>query len=153
MSEYIANLNAIPSAQDLQAADAEFNLEDDLAMFTNTQFFDFDMGHDTDLSATNNNYTVDGTSAAPMSPDALTLKTFEIPDGTHIFLFLFCRSRPLYSLLSSPSTSGCGSQRGIYIYIYFFSLTLYNLYINLYLRQGCESESRRHWQFVISFAA
>ena len=50
VSEYIANLNAIPTAQDLQNSNADnFNLDDDLAMFTNTQFFDFDLGQDADL--------------------------------------------------------------------------------------------------------
>jgi len=50
VSEYIANLNAIPSAHDLANQNQEnFNLEDDLAMFTNTQFFDFDLGQDADL--------------------------------------------------------------------------------------------------------
>ena len=44
VSEYIANLNAIPSAQDIQSAQDTFGLEDDLAMFTNTNFFDFDLG-------------------------------------------------------------------------------------------------------------
>ncbi|KAH0556300.1 hypothetical protein GP486_005775, partial [Trichoglossum hirsutum] len=45
VSQYIATLNTIPSAQDLasQQQDA-FGLEDDLALFTNTQFFDFDLG-------------------------------------------------------------------------------------------------------------
>jgi hypothetical protein len=53
VSEYIANLNAIPTAQDLQSSNAEnFNLDDDLAMFTNTQFFDFDLGQDADLQPT-----------------------------------------------------------------------------------------------------
>jgi len=46
--EFVNQLNAIPSAQDLQAAE-DFNLGDDLAMFTNTQFFDFDLGQDADL--------------------------------------------------------------------------------------------------------
>ena len=53
VSEYIANLNAIPTAQDLQSSNADnFNLDDDLAMFTNTQFFDFDLGQDADLQPT-----------------------------------------------------------------------------------------------------
>lgn len=62
VSEYIANLNAVPSAQDLQSSNADnFNLEDDLAMFTNTQFFDFDLGHDADLQGAN--YGIDGGEA------------------------------------------------------------------------------------------
>jgi hypothetical protein len=47
VSEYIANLNAIPTAQDLSNQD-NF-VDDDLALFTNTQFFDFDLGHEVDL--------------------------------------------------------------------------------------------------------
>jgi hypothetical protein len=50
VSEYVANLNAIPSAQDLQSSSADnFNLDDELAMFTNTQFYDFDAGTDADI--------------------------------------------------------------------------------------------------------
>jgi len=46
MFSSIANLNALPSEYELamqQQAD-NFDLEADLAMFTNTQFFDFDVG-------------------------------------------------------------------------------------------------------------
>ena len=50
VSEYVANLNAIPTAQDLQSSSADnFNLDDELAMFTNTQFYDFDSGNDVDI--------------------------------------------------------------------------------------------------------
>jgi hypothetical protein len=52
VSEYIAHLNTIPSAQDTQSSDT-FSLDDDLAMFTNTQFFDFDLGQDADLQPAN----------------------------------------------------------------------------------------------------
>lgn len=41
VSQFLANLNTIPSA-DEQVIDT-FN-PDDLALFTNTRFFDFDMG-------------------------------------------------------------------------------------------------------------
>lgn len=42
----IANLNALPSEYELamQQQRDSFDLEADLAMFTNTQFFDFDVG-------------------------------------------------------------------------------------------------------------
>ncbi len=50
VSEFIANLNAIPSDQDLAAQQQDFNFDDDLAMFTNTTFFDFDLGQDADLN-------------------------------------------------------------------------------------------------------
>jgi hypothetical protein len=86
VSEYIANLNAIPSAQDIQAADAEFSIDDDLAMFTNTQFFDFDMGHDTDLSASN--FVVDAAIAPSVAAEDVKLKSFELIDGTHMLCLL-----------------------------------------------------------------
>ena len=49
VSEYIANLNAIPTPQDL--SNQENFGDDDLALFTNTQFFDFDLGQEVDLHA------------------------------------------------------------------------------------------------------
>ncbi|KFZ04218.1 hypothetical protein V502_10317 [Pseudogymnoascus sp. VKM F-4520 (FW-2644)] len=50
VAEFIANLNAIPTAQDLAAQQQQdFNFDDDLAMFTNATFFDFDIGQDADL--------------------------------------------------------------------------------------------------------
>lgn len=65
VSEYVANLNAIPSAQDVQNASGDpFNLDDELAMFTNTQFFDFDAG------------------AAPASSDDLHLGGFTSDEPT-----------------------------------------------------------------------
>ena len=48
-SEFLANLNAIPTAADM-AAPQDFNFDDDLAMFTNTTFFDFDLGQDLDVT-------------------------------------------------------------------------------------------------------
>ncbi|KAI4751526.1 hypothetical protein E4T44_14868 [Aureobasidium sp. EXF-8845] len=42
VSQYIANLNTIPSAADLAAQQELGTFDDDLAIFTNTQFFDFD---------------------------------------------------------------------------------------------------------------
>ena len=43
VSNYLANLNTIPSAHDvaIQHQD-DFNLDDELAQFTNTEFLDFD---------------------------------------------------------------------------------------------------------------
>ncbi|OCK81739.1 hypothetical protein K432DRAFT_294820 [Lepidopterella palustris CBS 459.81] len=50
VSQYIANLNTIPPAQEM-ATDPLLNIEDDLALFTNTEFFDFDAGHIPDVPA------------------------------------------------------------------------------------------------------
>ena len=45
VSQYIANLNTIPSAHDIATQEQEgFNIEDDLATFTNAEFLDFDLG-------------------------------------------------------------------------------------------------------------
>lgn len=51
VSQYIATLNMTPTPQELaaQSSSETFNLEEDLAMFTNTQFFDFDLGQDANL--------------------------------------------------------------------------------------------------------
>lgn len=43
VSQYLANLNTIPPATEGANAQDFTNFEDDLAMFTNTQFFDFDV--------------------------------------------------------------------------------------------------------------
>jgi len=43
VSQYIANLNTIPSAHEI-ATGQDYPLDDDLAIFTNAEFFDFDLG-------------------------------------------------------------------------------------------------------------
>jgi hypothetical protein len=49
VSQYIANLNAIPAPHDVvNQHDGTYNLEDDLAVFTNAEFFDFDLGEEID---------------------------------------------------------------------------------------------------------
>jgi hypothetical protein len=47
VSRFIASLNAVPSVQDL-AANGQDNFDLDKELFLNTQFFDFDLGQDTD---------------------------------------------------------------------------------------------------------
>ncbi|KAI9712637.1 MAG: hypothetical protein M1812_006817 [Candelaria pacifica] len=50
VSQFIANLNTIPSPHDMAAQSQDGLVEADLALFTNTQFFDFDQSNlDTDL--------------------------------------------------------------------------------------------------------
>ncbi|TAQ85925.1 hypothetical protein B7494_g5760 [Chlorociboria aeruginascens] len=84
VSEYIANLNAIPSAQDLQSQENfTTNLEDDLAMFTNTQFFDFDSGHDADPQLAN--YGVDGSGGTAASDSDMKAIDFNLPSGDFPF--------------------------------------------------------------------
>ena len=80
MSEYIANLNAIPSAQDLQNSSQDnFNIDDDLAMFTNTQFFDFDVGHGTDLQG--DGFGVDGLGGQSTTSDSIDMKSLDFTSG------------------------------------------------------------------------
>lgn len=45
VSHYLANLNALPSAHEVAIQQQEeFNIDDELAQFTNTEFLDFDAG-------------------------------------------------------------------------------------------------------------
>ncbi|KAJ3505626.1 hypothetical protein NM208_g16173 [Fusarium decemcellulare] len=50
VSQYLRDLNAI-NRQEPSSNDEPFNMEEDLALFTNTQFFDFETGQNTDYQA------------------------------------------------------------------------------------------------------
>lgn len=52
VSQYVAGLNMTSSAQDISPSEGQdgYNFEADLAMFTNTQFFDFDLGEMVDAA-------------------------------------------------------------------------------------------------------
>ena len=46
VSQYLANLNAIPSAHEIANQQQEpYAIDDELALFTNTEFYDFDLEH------------------------------------------------------------------------------------------------------------
>lgn len=50
--DYIAKLNRVSSEPDILSPNTDhFSLDNNLAMFSNTQFFDFDLGHDADLQS------------------------------------------------------------------------------------------------------
>lgn len=49
VSQYLRDLNTIKPQE--TAVDDNLNFEQELAMFTNTQFFDFDSGQNTDFQA------------------------------------------------------------------------------------------------------
>lgn len=51
VSQYLRDLNTISPQDTTAPAEDAFNMEDDLALFTNTQFFDFDSGQNTDFQA------------------------------------------------------------------------------------------------------
>ncbi|KAL1641170.1 hypothetical protein SLS58_006278 [Diplodia intermedia] len=44
VSQYIQDLNTVPTPQELAQPKDNFPLDDDLSLFTNTEFFDFDLG-------------------------------------------------------------------------------------------------------------
>jgi len=80
MVEYISTLNHVPD-QEVQA-NSEF-LEDDLAMFTNANFFDFDLGQDVDVQPTD--YNGDGRREQAVAPDAVDMKSLEFLNGDFHF--------------------------------------------------------------------
>ncbi|KAL5596509.1 hypothetical protein BROUX41_006734 [Berkeleyomyces rouxiae] len=72
VARYLSNLNMLePSAP---AADETYNLESDLALFTNAQFFDFDSGQNTDFQAPPPPTKIEGepASAASASPTEIS---------------------------------------------------------------------------------
>ncbi|KAE8448921.1 hypothetical protein EG329_008717 [Mollisiaceae sp. DMI_Dod_QoI] len=129
VSEYIANLNAIPSAD--IPNDDEFNLDADLAMFTNTQFFDYDLGHEAELQATN--LHGEGQDGPATAADNVDLNSLEFMNGDFSFsdfntfpqppfenaapvLAPINTSQPLYPASSSagspaPPPSSAGTKR------------------------------------------
>ncbi|KAL2076255.1 hypothetical protein VTL71DRAFT_1198 [Oculimacula yallundae] len=80
MSEYISTLNHVPDQE--MAPGTEF-LEDDLAMFTNANFFDFDLGQDADLQPTD--YNGEGRRDQAVAPDAVDLKSLDFMSGDYQF--------------------------------------------------------------------
>ncbi|KJZ80316.1 hypothetical protein HIM_00166 [Hirsutella minnesotensis 3608] len=51
VSQYLRDLNTINPQDTTTTTEDAFNIEDDLALFTNTQFFDFDSGQNMDFQA------------------------------------------------------------------------------------------------------
>lgn len=89
ISEFIANLNAIPTAQDLRYSNAEnYDLDEELAMFTNTQFYEVDYPQDVDLQA-------------PFEPSSHEaggeLKSLGFTQGTPSWVSLWVGSGPVYN--------------------------------------------------------
>jgi hypothetical protein len=54
-----------------------FNLDDELAMFTNTQFFDFDLGQDADLQPSN----FDFNAQSRVAPVTTEIKPLDFNQG------------------------------------------------------------------------
>lgn len=86
VSEYIANLNAIPTAQDIENSQGDF-MDDDLALFTNTDFYDFDLNQSAGLQASN--FGVEGQSQATGTDAGKESMDFNL-QGTRHCSVLFC---------------------------------------------------------------
>ncbi|TVY45539.1 Regulatory protein [Lachnellula subtilissima] len=99
VSEYIANLNAIPSAQDIENSQGDFDLDEDLAMFTNTQFFDSDLNQFADLQPTDFG---DGHGHASIAGEVPDMKSMDF-DLQGDFNF------PDFGSFAAPSTFGADS--------------------------------------------
>jgi len=111
VSEYIANLNAIPSATDLPN-DEEFNLDADLAMFTNTQFFDYDLGHDTDLQAAGDGHAQGRGQGGTVAPDNVDMNSLEFMNGD--FSFPEFNNFPPPSFDAPPELAPINTSHSIY---------------------------------------
>ncbi|KAH8812780.1 hypothetical protein F5884DRAFT_730028 [Xylogone sp. PMI_703] len=76
--DLMANLDNVLSTQELANDDNNFGLEEDLALFTNIEFFDFGFGHDTDLQVLS---TTPNRHATEASPKAIDTKPFDFLQG------------------------------------------------------------------------
>jgi len=92
VSQYLRDLNAINRQE--TAHDEPFNMEEDLALFTNTQFFDFETGQNTDyqahpvkvdLEAAQSTSPSDGMTPAPSVVGDITAGNFDFMQGDFNF--------------------------------------------------------------------
>lgn len=73
VSQYLANLNAIPSEHDLATQQSNnFDFHNDLAPFTNTEFLDFDQGENVFQSPIDYNDELNATDSVAGPADGST---------------------------------------------------------------------------------
>lgn len=104
MSDYIATLNTVPDNE--MQPNPDF-LEDDLAMFTNANFFDFDLGQDADLQPTEYMEGRREQQQQQVAPDAVDMKSsLDFIDGKPYSLVLLCSAllHLLHPSSSAPSS-------------------------------------------------
>lgn len=88
VSQYLDDLNTIPSAYDQalqQQQQNSFNVDEELALFTNTEFFDFDKF--TDLSLPSFDVENDKTHAESLSdhsPQSADMKFLDFLNGKFV---------------------------------------------------------------------
>ena len=94
VSEFMATLNAIPPAQDVASQNQDnFNLDEELAMFTNTQFFDFDLGQDADLQSANFDFNAQpGVTPTAATNDTKSIDFIQGRFSTFVFSNLYYES-------------------------------------------------------------
>jgi hypothetical protein len=76
---YIANPNAIPTAQVLQTSNQDSYIDDEMAMFTGLEFFDFDLCQDADLQA--GSFARDGQPGQNMSSNNIDITGLDYMQG------------------------------------------------------------------------
>ncbi|KAF4982306.1 hypothetical protein FDECE_17539, partial [Fusarium decemcellulare] len=115
VSQYLRDLNAI-NRQEPSSNDEPFNMEEDLALFTNTQFFDFETGQNTDYQA--HPVKVDMEAPPSTSPsDGMTPAPSVVGDLANFDFIQEARagsalsSRPAISVLSAKSTATIQADR------------------------------------------
>jgi len=99
VTEYVRNtdnLNEIPES-DIPSASLEYDMEADLAMFTNTNFYDFELGAGETLPVDGFAGHIDGDAATPN----VDMKSLEFTQGMPNRCRLFFA---LYGVLFSTST-------------------------------------------------
>jgi len=127
LANFIADLNTIPPTQDM-ATQETFGIEDDLAMFTNAQFFDFDAdlhttnfdfnpqsrGTDVRREDKNTEFDISGEFSVP-NFNAFPQPPMYGPDGLSMVSQAMQHGQPIYpapSNASSPANGVDGSVSG-----------------------------------------
>lgn len=110
VSQYIANLNTIHSPQDMQQDDEGFRLEDDLAVFTNAEFYNFDMEGDPGIEQVPATYDPAHERARRANASgAKNAQKLEFMNGMHslfiIRLIVLFRHLQAFTFRSSSATS------------------------------------------------
>lgn len=86
VSQYITNLNTIPSEFEVATQQEEnYSLADDLATFTNAEFFDFDPGNGVEASV-----EYDPSQEARVKPENVTARK-NSADGLGFVSGMLCR--------------------------------------------------------------
>lgn len=110
VSQYLRDLNAINRQEN--AHEEPFNMEEDLALFTNTQFFDFETNQTTDyqaqplkvdIEASQSTSPSDGMTPAPSVVGDINPSSFDFIQGEFCYLCSIA-SFPLWPLQVEKSS-------------------------------------------------